>query len=128
MEQKSEAVQVIPTETGVRFEPAAVQEKPPGLAVVQSARARTTREQELAAGAARVAHFQELEKNRPPRIIPDKERKAEGFSTSVFRPNSVYADRLTGSNGMPVSQQLGALMRKVGGGKAEHVVNGLGQG
>lgn len=109
-------INVVPTDTGVRFERTAEPE-PTGQAYVQPQRAKTTRELEMEAGARRVAVNAEQVKNRPPRIISDKERQAEGFNTAVFRPNSLHADRVIGNNGSAVSQHLGAMMRKVGSAK-----------
>jgi hypothetical protein len=87
---------------------------PTGQAYVATARAMTTRELEMEAGKKRVAQAQRDIANRPPRIISEAERRAQGFNVEVFRPNTVYADRTTSVNGMPVNQQLGALMRRVG--------------
>lgn len=85
-----------------------------GEAYVETPRAKTTRELEMEAGRKCVERAARDAANRPPRIISEAEKRAQGFNTEVFRPASVYADRVTSVNGMPVSQQLGALMRKVG--------------
>lgn len=106
-------IHVVPTDTGVRFERAA-EPAPSGQAYVEQPRARSTREMEIEAGKRRVAIAAEQVKNRPPRVISDRERQAQGYNTSVFRPNQLHADRVIGHNGAAVSQQLGALMRKVG--------------
>jgi hypothetical protein len=98
--------------------------KPAGQAFVMPERAKTTRDLEMEAGARRVAAAKERNKNLPPRVIPDAERRAESINTSVFRPNSAYADRATRHDGSPVSQHLGSLMRKVGGQKAVGAVAG----
>eukprot|EP00919_Chromeraceae_sp_WS-2016_P030223 GHVR01071767.1.p3 GENE.GHVR01071767.1~~GHVR01071767.1.p3 ORF type:complete len:121 (-),score=10.58 GHVR01071767.1:1074-1436(-) len=88
-----------------------------GQAYVETPRAKTTRELEMKAGKRRVEEAQRMNANRPPRVISEAERRAQGFNVEVFRPNTVYADRVTSVNGSPVNQQLGALMRKVGGSK-----------
>jgi len=76
-----------------------------GVAYVEPERAKTTRELEMEAGRKRV-EFNKLQMaNRPPRIISDKEKQAEGVTTTVFRPNFANADRL--------STGLGPLMRRV---------------
>jgi hypothetical protein len=88
---------------------------PTGQAYIEPARAKNTRELEMAAGAARVAKIREELKTRPPRIISDAEKRATGSSVEVFRPNDARADRVISHDGAPVSQQLGALMRRVAG-------------
>jgi len=88
--------------------------EPTGQAYVEPERAKTTRELEIEAGKKRVAQAQRDMANRPPRIISEAERRAQGYNVEVFRPNMVTADRVTSVNGMAVNQQLGALMRRVG--------------
>lgn len=90
---------------------------PQGQAFVPTERTLTQRELEMAAGARRVAAAKFAEQHRPPRIKSENELRAEGSTVQVFRPNSVYADRVVGHNGGAVSQQLGAMMRRVGGAK-----------
>jgi hypothetical protein len=85
-----------------------------GQAFVEPQRSKTTRELEMEAGRKRVEEQARLNANRPPRIISEAERRAQGYNVEVFRPNSVYADRTTRVDGAQVNQQLGALMRRVG--------------
>lgn len=86
-----------------------------GQAYVETERAKTKRELEMEIGAKRVAQVAEQNKNRPPRQISEAERRAQPTNTPVFRPNSVYADRINRQSGQPVDQALGAMMRRVGG-------------
>jgi hypothetical protein len=96
---------LIQTPAGVHFE-AVAQEQPTGQAYVATSRAAARREEELAAGRKRVAENAALNASRPPRIISEKERMAEGGSVPVFRPNMPSLDRLNSG--------LGPLMRRVG--------------
>jgi hypothetical protein len=107
------AYEAIVTPTSVDYVKKPEPEKT-GQAYVEPARAKTTRELEIEAGKRRVEQCAREMANRPPRIISEAERRAQGFNVEVFRPNTVYADRVTSVNGMPVNQQLGALMRRVG--------------
>jgi hypothetical protein len=106
-------VQIVQTPEGVRFENI---EKPAstGQAYVEPPKAKTKREIEMEAGRLRVEQAQHELRTRPPRIKSQQEIMAEGTSVPVFRPNSVYADRVTGNNGAGISQEIGALMRRVG--------------
>jgi hypothetical protein len=108
---------------GVRYETI---EKPAatGVAYVDTPKAKYRRDKEMEAGKKRVAEAAELNAKRPPVIKSEAERRAEGYNTSVFRPNSLHADRTIKFNGVPVSQGLGALMRRVGSAKQEPVSNG----
>ncbi len=108
------AFEAIVTPTSVDYVKKPEPEKT-GQAYVETPRAKTTRELEMEAGKRRVEEAQRLNATRPPRIIGEAERRAQGYNVEVFRPNMVHADRVTSVNGSPVSQQLGALMRKVGG-------------
>jgi hypothetical protein len=101
------------TPEGIRFEKAPAP-APTGQAYVETARAKTTRELELEAGRKRVADAAALAASRKPIVKSDAELRAEGYNVAVFRHNMLHADRVTGNNGSPVSQQLGALLRKVG--------------
>lgn len=107
-------VRLVPTSEGIRFETIVKEPTPPGQAYVETAKAKSRRELELEAGQKRVADAAREQANRPPRIISDAEKRATGQNTAVFRPNMIHADRVIGHNGAPVSQQLGALMRRVG--------------
>jgi hypothetical protein len=104
---------LVQTAEGIRFEHIE-QPAPTGQAYVEPARAKTRREQELEAGRLRVAQVAKEQALRPPRIKSEKELMAEGHNVPVFRPNMLQADRVISHNGAPVSQQLGALMRRVG--------------
>ena len=106
---------IVQDAAGVHFEDVPQKEQT-GTAYIEPEKAKTRRDLELELGKKRVAAAAELIKNRPPRIISEAERKAQGSNTPIFRPNSLYNDRVTGVNGNPVSQHVGALMRKVGGG------------
>lgn len=86
-----------------------------GQAYVETQRAKTTRELEMEAGRKRIEQAQHDMRTRPPRVISEAEKKAQGFNVEVFRPNSVHSDRVVSHNGLRVDQSLGALMRKVGG-------------
>jgi len=114
--QSSEAgtIRRIQTQDGVSFEKIP-ETAPTGQAYVEPEKAKTRRELELETGRKHVAAAAELIKNRPPRIISEAERRAQPSNVPVFRPNSLHSDRVASQNGQPVSQQLGALMRKVGG-------------
>ena len=85
-----------------------------GTAYVEPEKAKTRRELELQAGRRRIAEAAEEMKHRPPRVISEAEARAQPTNTPIFRPNSLYADRVASTNGMPVNQALGALMRRVG--------------
>jgi len=103
---------MVQTKEGVHYEPIA-QPEPTGTAVVESARSKTKRELEMEAGRQRVAANAREVAARPPRVISERERMAEGHNVAVFRPNQVQADRVTGWNGQQISQHLGTLMRRM---------------
>ena len=97
---------VVQDETGVHFEKRVEPEKT-GTAYIEPEKAKTRRDQEIEAGRARVAAAAERVKNRPPLVISENERRAQGQTVSLFRPNMSASDRMNGG--------LGPLMRKVGG-------------
>jgi len=105
--QSSEAgtIRRVQTPEGVTFAPIP-QVEPAGQAYVETQKAKTRRDLEMEAGRARVAHNAELVKNRPPRVISEKEARSQGTSTPVFRPNMKGLDR--------TQSGLGPLLRKVG--------------
>jgi len=107
---------LVQTPEGMRFEPI-VKPEPTGQAYVEPEKAKTRRDLEMEAGRKRVAEATELVKNRPPRIVSDAEKRAQGTNTPIFRPNTVHADRVVQHNGAPVSQAVGAVMRRVGAAK-----------
>jgi len=112
----------IQDENGIRFEKVVhTNTEPVGVAYVEPEKAKTRRELELEEGRKRVAAAAKEIANRPPRIISDAEKQAQGTNVPVFRPNNVYADRVISHNGRPVSQTTGALMRRVGGGQVPPV-------
>jgi hypothetical protein len=96
---------LVQTDSGVHFETVA-QPQPTGQAYVATSRAAARREEELAAGRKRVEENAALLAARPPRVISEKERMAEGRSVPVFRPNMASLDRL--------NTGLGPLVRRVG--------------
>lgn len=103
-DQSEGEFKAIADDTGIHFEkrpePVAT-----GQAYVETPRAKSRRELELEAGRQRVAVAAEQVRNRPPRIIPEAEQRAQGQNTSVFRPG-MSLDRL--------NTGLGPLLRKVG--------------
>jgi hypothetical protein len=103
------------TDEGVKFEEI---HKPPatGVAYVEPEKAKTRRDLELEAGKRRVAENAELIKNRPPRIISEAEKRAQGSSVPVFRPNQAWADRAIVNNQR--STVMPELLRRVGGNAA----------
>src|SRR5208282_299290 len=66
-----------------------------GQAMVETAKSKSKRDLELEAGAKRVAEHAEFVRNRPPRIISEAERLAQGSSVPVFRPNMPASDNMT---------------------------------
>lgn len=106
------------TAHSITFEKKPVQEQT-GQASITTDKMASRRELEMAAGRKRIELAQQEMINRPPRVKSEAEIRAEGSNTPIFRPNSALADRITRHNGMPVSQQVGALMRKVSGKGAE---------
>ena len=78
------------TKTGIKFEVAAPEvpkEPEPTPATVYNGNTLVARTQaEIEAGRARVQANEEARAKAPPRVIPDREKKATGSSTPVFRP------------------------------------------
>src|ERR1700676_4252140 len=83
---------LVQTDSGVHFETVA-QQQPTGQAYVPTSRAAQRREEELAAGRRRVEENAALNAKRPPRIISEKERMAEGGRVPVLRPSIGTFDR-----------------------------------
>src|SRR5579863_1395546 len=94
---------LVQTAQGVHFEKVD-RPQPTGQAYVATSRGAARREEELAAGRKRVEENAALLAARPPRVISEKERMAEGGSVPVFRPNMQSLDRL--------NTGLGPLMRR----------------
>ncbi len=104
-QEASEAVRVVATPTGVKFEPTEVL-KPSGVAYVETAKAKTKRDLEMEAGAARVARAAEEQARRPPRIISEAERRAEGTNVPLLRPG-IALDRMQTGLGPLIMRKLG---------------------
>ena len=100
------------TPTSVSFEEIP-KPAPTGQASVETAKSKSRRDLELEAGAKRVAENAALLKNRPPRVVSETERRSQGSSVPVFRPNMTASDNMT--------KGLGPLLRKVGGNVAAKV-------